>query len=360
MDDFSHVRHSLECGIQGGLFPGAVCWIGSRCNVHYVESFGYLQHRVYALPMTTETTFDVASLTKPLVTAMFCMKLCMEGVLDLNDIVASFYPVFKKTRGGPITIRDLLIHTSGLPDWAPLYLIPRSQRLSYLSRLPVAKRRVRYSCLGYILLGWIMEKVTGLTMDRICPRLFHGLGVDKTGFSPVKKRSRIAPTEDCDLYERKKAGRLPDFRVYARSWAWRDYLIQGEVHDGNAHYAGGGVSGNAGLFSNVPDLVRIMRAYLDGCIVTTDAVLTMTSDQTGGTLPRGLGWKMNIYPGSLSRHAYGHTGFTGTMICYDPAIDLLMVLLTNAVNPRVLPDRMPLFRKKLMLEVARIVKHRLG
>lgn len=355
---FNRVRDYLAKGIRQGLFPGVVCWIGSRRAAYYEETLGFIEHRPAAAPMTADTVFDVASLTKPLVTAMACMKAIAGGELELDDTAGSFFPAFRRRSNAAITVRDLLTHTSGLPDWLPMYLVPRSRRLTFLGGLPAGRRQVRYSCPGYMILGWIVEKIYGSTLDRIGRDLYRGLNVETTGFKPTLARTRIAPTEDGDIYERIKASRLSGFRSRARTWSWRDRLIRGEVHDGNAYYAGGGVLGNAGLFSSAPDLVRIMRAYLEGALVPTAAMRVMTTDQTGGKDRRGLGWKMDIYPGVLARGSFGHTGFTGTMLCYDPDRDLLVVLLTNAVNPRVRSDRMPGFRKMLMAEVVRTVQRR--
>lgn len=356
--DFESIRRLLQEGIKHRIFPGGVCWIGSRRRLFFYESFGRLEYRLPAAPTTKDTIYDLASLTKPLVTAMMTMKLMNEGELKLDNRVEFFLPDFAGYTGPPITIRNLLSHTSGLAAWAPLYLLPESQRLSYLTSQVARHRRVCYSCLGYIVLGRIIEKITFEHLARQTRRLFAGIATKDTGYNPTAALRRCAPTERGDRYEKKKAINDPRFRRLARSWPWRRYLLRGEVHDGNAFYGGGGISGNAGLFATADDLVRICRAYLAGSIIPPGSVRQMIIDQTGGADPRGLGWKINIYPSVLSDRAFGHTGFTGTMLCYDPVWDLLIILLTNAVHPYPRPARMPRFRKKFVNAVVRVMRVR--
>lgn len=356
--DFESIRRLFQDGIRQRLFPGGVCWLGSRRRVYFYESFGRLEYSLQAAPTANDTIYDLASLTKPLVTAMMTMKLITEGEMRLDDRVEFFLPDFTGYAGPSITVKNLLTHTSGLASWAPLYLLPVSQRISYLINQLTRHRRVCYSCLGYVVLGMMIEKITSESLARQTRRLFAGIASADTGYNPTVNLGRYAPTEQGDGYERKKALHDLRFRRLARSWRWRRYLLRGEVHDGNAFYGGCGISGNAGLFSTVDDLVRICRAYLAGSIIPAGSVRQMTIDQTGGADPRGLGWKINMYPPVLSCRTFGHTGFTGTMLCYDPVLDLLIILLTNAVHPYPDPVRMPRFRKKFVKTVVRIIRGR--
>jgi CubicO group peptidase (beta-lactamase class C family) len=268
----------------------------------------------------------------------------------LDDRIEKYIAEFRNFANGRKTVRQLLTHTAGLPAWFPIYSIPPEKRLDYLAGADTGCSKVVYSCLGFILLGKIVERVARIPLDLFFHHMIKGLSLKNTMFRPDKRRASIAATENQDLYERAKYGSCG----LQPATGWRDYLIRGEVHDGNCFYGYRGAAGNAGLFSNVPDLVRYMRAYTGGEIIRLSSVKQMTANLTGAKKPRGLGWMLDIYPGRLSPRAYGHTGFTGTMLCYDPLKDLLVILLTNDIHPRVKPDNMPPLRKQLMTIVSQI------
>jgi CubicO group peptidase (beta-lactamase class C family) len=349
-DGFKIIVEFLTDCVTGKIFPGAVCWIGDCRNTYFYEAYGNRRLMPDRQPMKKDTIFDLASLTKPLATALSIMKLCETKDIRLDDKVDKFFTDSKGRAGGSKTIRQLLTHTAGLPAWFPLYSIRPEKRLEYLADAGPGGKKVVYSCLGYIILGKIVEKITRSPLDVFFRDLTKGLPLKHTSFPTSKILINVAATEKGDRYERTKyeiSGKEPTVK-------WRNYLIQGEVHDGNCFYGYRGVAGNAGLFSNVPDLVIMTRAYVDGRIVKPTTVRLMTTDHTGGKNPRGLGWMMNMYPDRFSPAAYGHTGFTGTMLCHDPAIDLTVILLTNDIHPRVKPGNMPPVRKRLMKIIAKI------
>lgn len=233
-----------------------------------------------------------------------------------------------------VTVRHLLTHTSGLAAWAPLYQRGRgpTEILEALCREPLAREPgtgVIYSCLGFILLGTLIEREEGTTLDRLAEeRIFGPLGMKDSGFNlPPSLFERIAPTE--------KVG---------------ERVIHGVVHDENAR-GRGGVSGNAGLFSTAPDLSRFAQAILrlrrgkpaafapPGAFLSPVAVQASTRNYTEGMgEPRGLGWllrsqTMNPCGDLFGAESFGHTGFTGTSLWIDPGLDLFVVLLTNRVHP---------------------------
>jgi CubicO group peptidase (beta-lactamase class C family) len=360
----AHLDRFLADGVMRKNFPGAVCWIGNGHETYFYEKYGHRQILPARMPMTRDTLFDLASITKPLVTAMMIMKLIDEKKLKLDDKIARFIPAFKHKINAHKTIKQLLTHTSGIPSWFPVYFIPPELRLKFFATQNTGKRAVLYSCLGYLILGEIVENISGLRLNQLYQHLTDQLKLKYTSFNPPPKTADVAATENGDLYEREKAFnftagspvRSPDRIKVPDGFRWRDYVIKKEVHDGNCHYGYRGVAGNAGLFSNAADLVKIMRAYLNAEIVRLPTLRLMTRSHTGCKNPRGLGWLLNIYPGILSPRAFGHTGFTGTMVCHDPAIDLTVILLTNDIHPRVKPDNMPPLRKRLMKIIARIVK----
>lgn len=297
--------------------------------------------------MTEDTIFDLASLTKPLATTTLALQLLEEGVLRLDDPVTRFFAKFGSRGKDGILIRHLMTHTSGLPAWAPLYAQgrPASEVVSVLSDMDLSYptgTKVEYSCLGYILLGRIVELLAGedlaaLTARRIC----RPLGLADTFFLPERPDeallARIAPTEAGNKYERGSA-------AARRPMPWfRDYLIHGEVHDGNAHFLGG-ISGNAGLFGTAADVAVIAQALLNGGamgktrILSPRTVALATMNHTAGLNEnRGLGWSLPGQGSSagdlLTPSAFGHTGFTGTSLWVDPVLDLIIILFTNRVHP---------------------------
>lgn len=334
------------------LFPGCVCWTGNRTEEFFFASYGHAQLVPQPAPMTRETVFDLASLTKPIVTALSVMLLHEQDQIDLNAQVQAMMPELKDTTLARKTIGQLLAHTSGLPAWYPLYLIPGPDRLRFLAGLADTRDATVYSCLGYILLGKIVEQIAGRTIDRffrenVTDRL-EQCGLD---FGPVADNN-VAATEQGNEHEKEMARRYGD----VSGIPWRRSLIKGAVHDGNAHYALGGIAGNAGLFGRTLDLVAFLRAYVSGGIIRPATMDLMLEAQTGPPEQRNLGWRVEPYPGLLSPRSYGHTGFTGTMCAVDPETGLIIVLLANAVHPRVRPGVMQPIRR----EVVRIASQKTG
>ncbi|KPK63987.1 hypothetical protein AMJ83_04795 [candidate division WOR_3 bacterium SM23_42] len=324
-------NYLIECTSRKKI-PGCVCWVGSQHETSFSEKYGYAQITPQNMLMKKDTVFDLASLTKPIATALSIMILQEKGLLKIGDRLGDTLPVFKNTGCNNTTIKQLLTHTSGLPAWYPTYLIPENERLQRLASLATGKQEVVYSCLGYILLGKVIEHVSGITLDRFLRQnITKKVGLNTLRFGPVSDTTEIAPTEQGNGHEQKMAIQYGDISEIK----WRQHLLQGEVHDGNAFYGFQGVAGNAGLFSDIQDLVRFTRAYLGGEIINSDTRALMTKDHTGGEEKRSLGWRVDPYPGVLSPTAFGHTGFTGTMLVIDPQHDLIIVLLANAVHPKV-------------------------
>ncbi len=331
------------------LIPGAVLWVGNTKNTYFFESYGFKQLSPQKEIMNRDTVFDLASLTKPICTAMSVMLLIEEKEIRLNDCVEKYLFQFKNKPNGKKTIKELLTHNSGLPAWFPLYLLRPDKRIDYLATANTYKKGVIYSCLGYIILGMIVERISNQGLDRFCrERIFKKLELKKTMFNPTKKIKNIAPTEMGNEHEKQKARQYGDISVVK----WRVHLIKGEVHDGNCFYGFNGVSGNAGLFSNAEELAKIMRAYLNGEIVKPETMKLMIKDWTGGKEKRGFGWWIDPYPGILSPLAFGHTGFTGTMVMADPKKNLIVILLSNSVHPEVHLGRMPKIRKRVVMNIA--------
>ncbi len=338
---------AIERAIERGETPGAVLAVGRHTGIEAIKSFGSANLLGETCAMTEETIFDMASVTKPMATATSIMILLEEGRLRLDDPVVRFFPEFVGEGKETVRLRHLLTHTSGIPAWASTYTVCHGPEevIPYICRLPLdypTGSKVVYSCLGFILLGELVRRLTGQSLDQFASeRIFTPLGMKQTCFNPPSSwRDRIAATEVGNGFEQGMVG--PE--TAAAFQGWRTHLLIGEVHDGNA-WGMGGVSGNAGLFSTAHDVARLATAYLnagelDGYrLLSGRTVSAMTTNHTAGLNEhRGLGWSMKDREYSsagdlFSDRAFGHTGFTGTTLWIDPDLDVFVALLTNRVHP---------------------------
>jgi len=317
----------LEAFVADGRIPGAVAVVGRRSGHLAPWALGWASVVPERRPMTEDTVFDMASVTKVVATTTAALQLLEAGVWRLDDPVTRFWPEFHRD----VTLRHLLTHTSGLPAWRPLYQSgegPEHYR-KVLAETPLeyaTGSQVVYSCLGYLVLGDLIERVTEMPLDRYCAQYVFGpLGMTETMFNPPPAvRARCAATE-------LRPG--------------SDKPTQGVVHDENAR-GRGGVAGNAGLFATARDMARFCRAMLNGGaldgrrVLSPATVALATKDHTPHLdESRGLGWVVHggrpySSAGDLfSPASFGHTGFTGTSVWMDPERDLFVVLLTNRVHP---------------------------
>jgi uncharacterized protein YbbC (DUF1343 family)/CubicO group peptidase (beta-lactamase class C family) len=330
----------IEQAIAARQIPGAVLLVGRGDRVLYQQAYGMRALVPQAEPMTLDTVFDLASVTKVVATATSVMMLVEDGKIRLNDRVATYIPDFGRYGKGDITIRHLLTHVSGLrPD---LDLGDDSWR-SYeeairraCEEVPMASpgERLVYSDINFFLLADIVSRVAGTGFDRfVQERLTAPLGMRDTMFNPpASLRPRIAPTEMCTPYGWPCAG--PD-----------QVMLRGIVHDPTARRMGG-VAGHAGLFSTAADLARYCRMALGGGalgatrVLSPLSVLKMTSPATpsGVAGVRGLGWDLDSSYSSnrgdlFPVGSFGHTGWTGTSVWMDPLTRTYVILLTNRVHP---------------------------
>ncbi len=326
------IARAVNKAIRAKQIPGAVILVGNQDKVLYRKAFGRRAVVPNKLPMTVDTIFDVASLTKVVATTTAVMQLVEEGKLCLDDPVSEYWPEFKINGKETITIRELLTHYSGLrpdldlkPDWSgydeALTLIAAEK-----PKYPPGTRFV-YSDINFAVLGELVRRVSGEPLDVYCAEhIFKPLRMKDTVFKPSQKmRGRIAPTQ----YRHGTKGEM----------------LRGEVHDPMA-YRMGGVAGHAGLFSTVDDLSIFARMLLNGGvfkgarILSSPTVEAMITPQTpsGKTALRGLGWSLDsplasnrdeLFPAG----SYCHTGFTGTSIWIDQVSKTYVILLTNRVHP---------------------------
>ena len=322
---FSVLDRVIDSSIENHEIPGAVLLVGHDDQVIYRKAFGNRSLEPKVEPMTPETIFDLASLTKVMATTTAVMQLEEQGKIKLNDPVVKYIPEFGQNGKREITIRDLLTHYSGLrpdidlkPDW-------NGRDTAYalaFAETPVAppESAFIYSDTNFITLGVLVERVTGMTLDAYClQNIFAPLGMTHTRFlPPLEWHPQIAPTE----YDDNKQ------------------MLRGIVHDPRARRMGG-VAGHAGLFSNADDLAKFAQALLDGHFVLSRVTIEkMTSPQQPPNMPsvRGFGWDIDS-PFSSNRGellpvgSFGHTGFTGTSVWIDPTTRTYVILLTNAVHP---------------------------
>ncbi len=319
------IERAVREGIARGVFPGAVVVIGRRDTVLVARGYGHFTWAAAsAVPRPDSTLYDLASLTKVAATTPAVMLLVDFGKVQLDRPVHDYLPDFQGPGKERVTVRQLLAHTSGLPAYRPFY--ETAKDATTLRRLVMEEplrrapgSRVEYSDLNGMLLGWIVEAVSGERLDGfVREQIFAPAGMTETRFVPPRAAwRRTAPVG-----------------------VWRGTPVAGRVHDQHADRLGG-VAGHAGLFSTGNDLARYAQLLLRGgrtssCtpVFRETTVLEFTHPAAKG---RALGWEMRDTTTAdnagtrLSAATYGHTGFTGTSLWIDPERDLFVILLTNRV-----------------------------
>lgn len=352
---FKVVSELCEKAVQDGVFPGAVILAARGGNVVYHRSFGFKSMRsaktTEPAPMELDTVFDLASLTALVVTATLMMKLYESGKIKLSDRVSRYIQAFAVLGKSSITIEQLLSHSSGLPAWVPFFeelleaqagerrgiITSRGAKdyiLNAINRMELkyapGSKQV-YSDIGLILLGVLIEVLTGLSLEKAAQRLiFQPLGLKSTSYidlSMIKRRGihpvrdLIAPTEECP---------------------WRKRVLCGEVHDDNA-WVMGGIAGHSGLFSNAGDLhifcAEMLRAWRgDSSLLKQETLRVFWTP--GFKFEEGYlcGWdrpskENGMIESGLSPQAVGQNGFTGCSLWLEPQEGLEIILLSNRVHP---------------------------
>ena len=328
--DSKHLRHIdgiVEEGIEKKLIPGCVLAFGRHGKLAFLKAYGNKQVEPVTVPMTTDTVFDMASITKPVATATSIMILWERGKFRLKDRVSKFIPEFAANGKKNITIQQLLTHQGGL--------IPDNALADYNDGAELAFKRIYdletyvepgskfvYTDVGFILLADLVKRITGQNVHEFSQEnIFRPLGMKETGYVPSDAlKQRCAVTEQ-------------------REGRW----MQGEVHDPRA-YRLDGIAGHAGLFSTAEDLAVYAQMMLNGGtfrgkkILSKSTIELMTRAYPVSSGTRGLGWdKLTGYSSNrgenLSASSFGHGGFTGTVLWVDPELDLFYVLLSNRVHP---------------------------
>lgn len=345
---FGTVDAVIQQAILEGQIPGAVLLVGHDGQVIYRKAYGSRALEPRREPMTLDTIFDLASLTKVVATTPAVMQLVEQGKVRLNDPLAKYLPDFAQSGKEDITVRQLLTHYSGLPPdldlKAPWTGKETAYRMAFAATLQDPPgSRFSYSDINFIMLGALVERVSGETLDEYCQRrIFTPLKMTHTRFVPP-----AAP----------RAGWIQ--KIAPTQYDENEHMLRAVVHDPTVRRMGG-VAGQAGLFSTADDLAKFAQALLNGGggILSAESVEKMTRPEQPPSAPvlRGFGWDIDS-PFSSNRGdllpvgGYGHTGFTGTSLWIDPTTKTYIILLTNAVHPRGKGNAMAL-RSKVATAIA--------
>lgn len=345
----ARVDSIIIAALVGGAAPGVAVAIGRRGRLVKLRGYGTLDRRRGFPPVTDSTIYDMASVTKVVVTTTALMMLVDAGLINLDDPVSHHLPEWI---GSPakrrVTLRNLLVHNSGLPAYAPFWreLTGRDQyrrRIAAMSLTYEPGTRTVYSDFGVILLGLIIEQITGQPLDEFArTRLFASLGMRDTGFNPLYwPYSMLDMDQSDDPVRSAPSPVITRIAPTENDTVFRHRHIHGQVHDENA-YALGGVAGHAGLFSSARDMavfaqLMLNRGFYGGRRYVDPVTVDMFTRRQDPSSSRALGWDTPEGASSAGSYftesSFGHTGFTGPSIWIDPERDVFVVLLMNRVNP---------------------------
>lgn len=361
-NNFKTTDHLMQDAVARRIFPGAVLLVADQGRVVFHNAYGFAD-LFSRRPMTVNTLFDLASLTKPLVTTLVVMQMVLQGRIDLDGPCRHYWPSFQGSGKEKVTIRHLLSHSSGLPAWRPYYLrlrhYPRVRRMALLQQWVLVEplctapaQHAEYSDIGFMVLQWAIEHVLQQPLDVVHRNLI------------------LAPLQLQDLFFvdlNKKTPRTPHHLFAATEFCpWRNRLIVGEVHDDNA-YVAGGIAGHAGLFGTSSAVFTLLQALLSAEQGNASHPLfpqwllhTFFQCQTQGTW--ALGFDTPSQSGSsagrhFSAQSVGHLGFTGTSFWMDRKTGVSVVLLTNRVHPFRNDQRIRQFRPVIHDSVRNALGH---
>lgn len=345
----------LRSRMDSGDFPSAVYIVAEQGRAVFADALGEAVREPEKHAATLETIYDLASLTKPFVTGLLCARLVDLGELTLDSSISNYLLEFDRPDKNSITVRELLTHTSGLPAWRPLYLLAGGEKegiLAAVANEPLEYQpgeRVVYSDLGFIVLGFLLQRLTGRSLDELARNeIITPLNLGRTFFNPARAmQTGVAACESGNAYERDMCETDP-ISKYADALAhysgWRTEVIWGEVHDGNAYFLGG-AAGHAGLFSNAGETLRLANQFLGGLseLLSPETCQLFRQNMTDElNEARSFAWQLaatkdSTAGSSLPADSFGHTGFTGTSCWIDPNRERVFILLTNRTHAHVLP-----------------------
>jgi CubicO group peptidase (beta-lactamase class C family) len=343
------VDRLMRQAVDEEVFPGGVLLVSKEAKTVFFNAYG-VKHLISRTPVTLQTIFDLASLTKPLATTLAVMRLVQHNQIRLEQHLGQLLPEFEHTDKAGVKLAQLLYHNSGLPDYRPYYETLKSvatdscrkalrKRLVQEPRINPIGEKVLYSDLGFMILAWVVEYVVQQRLDHfVVDEIYQPLGINHLFFIPhdiEHNRGTFAATENCP---------------------WRRRIIEGQVHDENA-YAVGGIEGHAGLFGTADDINRLLIELLFTYHGRTNTGLFQQDllHQFFKRLPgtdKALGFDTPSLTGSscgrsFSQNSIGHLGFTGTSFWMDLERSVIVILLTNRVHPTRDNERIKKFRPEL-------------
>ena len=344
----------MKKAVADGIFPGGVLYVSKKGKIDFHKAYGIVDI-VSKRPVTVETVFDLASLTKPLATTLAIMKLVEQKKLALDQSLGMLIPGFAGTEKGEITVRHLLAHTSGLPDYRPYYEklreIPQKKRKKAIRELLTGEilihpigRTTLYSDIGFMILCWMIEEISGKRLnDFVLDEIYAPAGLKDLFFIDLERSKKNAYLLNKEFAATEKC-------------LWRRKTLIGEVHDDNA-FAVGGIDGHAGLFGTAAEVGKLLlllqslyHGYLTESVLLSGTVRQFLSRQ--GHTGRVLGFDIPDVGKSSCGHYFsektvGHLGFTGTSFWMDLETEINVILLTNRVHPSRDNDRIRAFRPEI-------------
>ena len=344
------ISNFLQERIDARDFPSAVYLVAEKGEIVFQDALGFAVVEPEKIAARNDTIYDLASLTKVLVTGLLCAKLIESGEISLSDKVCKFSAFFSTKTKSQITIQNLLTHTSGFSAWKPLYLNCNSNFLSDLvnviSEFPNENSPnsvVTYSDLNFITLRFVLAEIYGESIDEIARKeIFEPLNLKDTFYNPPKElQKRIAASEKGNEFEKQTC---IEQSYDVSKYDWREYQIWGEVHDGNCFFMNG-VSGHAGLFSTAEETFKIAQQFLASQTILLKpetCALFRTNFTKGLNEARSIAFQLAETPDStasksLAPDSFGHLGFTGTSLWIEPETERIFILLTNRTHARELP-----------------------
>ena len=358
------ISEFLQSRIDARDFPSAVYLVAEKGAIVFQDALGSAVVEPEKIEARLDTIYDLASLTKVLVTGLLCAKLIETSEINLSDKISDYFEVFETAGKREITIENLLTHASGFPAWKPFYLAESSPRnyeavylgdsdksintfvLNDIAATPLENKvnsKVVYSDFNFLTLGFLIEKIYDVDLCNLfTSEVISRLALTRTFFGGLDTlRREIAASEFGNEFEKQTCANL-GFDV--SKYKWRNYQIWGEVHDGNCYFMNG-VSGHAGIFSTAAETFKIAQQFLAGesvLLKPETCRLFRTNFTNGLNEARSLAFQLAETPEStasdaLAKDSFGHLGFTGTSLWIEPATERIFILLTNRTHARELP-----------------------
>lgn len=346
----NRISEFLQTRIDAGDFPSAVYLVAEKGEIVVQDALGRAVVEPEQIEASLDTIYDLASLTKPLVTGLIISRLVEMGELDPNLRLGDLLNDFYTSPHAETTVNRLMMHISGLPAWKPLYLLvdhPEEIGVEIARSLPAdLQEPVTYSDLNFLALMLVAEHLQGTGFDEIVTEsIIEPLGLVETYFNPpAELRARIAASEKGNEYEKQTCVDLGYLKEDDAPSVLRNYQIWGEVHDGNAYFMRG-VAGHAGLFSTAAEVLTIAQQFLPNyttLLKPETCDLFRTNFTKGFNEDRSYAFQLASTEGStagtrMSPESFGHNGFTGTSLWIDPVKERVFVLLTNRTHDHTLP-----------------------